>query len=218
VPTSPAASSADPVPKRRRNWWVWISGVLALLVIGLLVWALATRSDLDSSQDELADTQQQLDKAKLDLEQQQQAAEEPADEGGAGGALVAAGGLVAAKKVYDDLTQQLGATEKDLAETEQDLADANAAAEQAEQDAASAEKQVAEAGDETDKAQAEADKAKADAKAAESKATVVADCARAYLGAFGALFEGDDVEAQATKVREQLEGITDECEAALGEA
>jgi hypothetical protein len=33
--------------------------------------------------------------------------------------------------VYDDLTEQLGATEKSLAETEQDLEDANATAKQA---------------------------------------------------------------------------------------
>ncbi len=100
--------------------------------------------------------------------------------------------------------------------TEQDLEDANATAKQAEQDAAAAEKKAAEAGNETDKAKAEADKAKADAKVAESKAAVVADCAKAYFGVFGALFEGDDLEAQAAKVRKQLESITDECQAALG--
>lgn len=86
---------------------------------------------------------------------------------------------------------------------------------QAKADTARAEAAKAQA--EADKAKAEADKAKADAKAAESKATVVADCAKAYFGAFGMLFEGDDVQAQAAQVREQLKGITSDCEAALGE-
>ncbi len=130
--------------------------------------------------------------------------------------MVAAGGVAAAKAVYDDLTEQLGATEKGLAETEQELEDANAKAKQAEQDAAAAEKKAAKADSETEKAKAEADKAKADVKAAESKATVAADCGRAYLGALGGLFEGDDPSAQAPAVREQLKSITGDCQAALG--
>ena len=222
--TQPATSPADEAPRRRRNPWVWASGLLALVAAGLLVWALAVASDRDSTQDELESTQQQLTSAEQqlgeteqELEQQQSsdATSEEGDQGG--GAIVAAGGLAAAKAVYDDLTEQLGATEEELAATEQDLKDANADAKQAEEDAAAAEKKIDQAGNETDKAKAEADKAKADAKAAESKATVVADCAKAYFGAFGMLFEGDDVQAQAAQVREQLKGITSDCETALGE-
>ena len=223
------STSPEPSPtgasgaKKRRNAWVWISGVLAIVAVGLFVWALTIASDRDSTQDELASTQQQLsstkqqlDKTEQDLEQQQ-SSDATTDEGNSnGGALVAAGGLAAAKSVYDDLTEQLGATEDELAATEQDLKEANADAQQAEQEAAAADKKAKEAGNETDKAKAEADKAKADAKAAESKATVVADCAKAYFGAFGMLFEGDDVPAQAAKVREQLKGITSDCQAALG--
>jgi hypothetical protein len=59
-------------------------------------------------------------------------------------------------------------------------------------------------------------RAKADTKAAESKATITADCAKAYVSAIGTLFEGDAVRAQATQVREQLKGITSQCQAALG--
>jgi hypothetical protein len=81
--------------------------------------------------------------------------------------------------------------------------------------AAAAEKKAASADNETDKAKAEADQAKADAKATESKATVVADCTKAYFSAFGTLFGGDDVKAQASKVRQQLESITGECKTAL---
>jgi septal ring factor EnvC (AmiA/AmiB activator) len=208
----------EPATGKRRNWWVWISALLALVAAGLLVWALSVKSDQESAQDELANTKQQLDESE---QQQAQATPTPtpapADEG-PGGALAAAGGLAAAKAVYDDLTAELGATQEDLASTEQDLKDADAKAKQAEQDAAAAEKQAASAGNETDKAKAEADKAKADATAAESRAAIVGDCAKAYLSAFGTLLEGDDVSAQAAKVREQLKGITADCQAALGAA
>ena len=202
--------------EKHRNWWVWVSALLALVAAGLLVWALSVKSDQENAQDALASTKQQLEQS-----QQQQATPTPtptpADEG-SGGAVAVAGGLAAAKAVYDDLTEQLGATQQDLAATEQDLKDADAKAEQAEQDAADAEKQAASADNETDKAKAEADQAKAEATAAESRATVVADCAKAYLSALGTLLEGDDVGAQASKVREQLKGITSECQAALGAA
>lgn len=208
------AQPVAPGAKKRRNWWVWISALLALVAAGLLVWALSVKSDQESTQDELASTKQQLEKSK---QQQPQATATPTDQR-SGGALVAAGGLAAAKAVYDDLTAQLGATQQDLAATEQDLKDADAKAKQAEQDAAAAEKQAAGAKNDTEKAKAEADKAKADAQAAESRATVVANCAKAYLSAFGTLFEGDDVRAQASQIREQLKGITSDCQAALGAA
>ena len=219
----PPATPTDPEPARRRNSWKWVSGILALLAVALLAWALVATSDRDDTQEELTSTQEQLDstnqeldQAKQDLEQQQQASEASADDNDRrGGAVIAAGGLAAAKSVYDDVTEQLGATEQDLAATEQDLEDANAAAKQAEQDAAAAEKKATEAGNETDKAEAEADKAKADAKVAESKSAIVADCARAYFEVFGALFEGDDPQAQASTARKQLESITDDCQAAL---
>ena len=203
---------------KHRNWWVWISALLALVAAALLVWALSVKSDQQSTQDELTSTKQQLDESKQQLAQATPTpTPTPADEG-SGGAVALAGGLAAAKAVYDDLTEQLGATQQDLAATEQDLKDANAKAEQADKDAAAAEKQAASADNETDKAKAEADQAKAEATAAESKSAVVADCAKAYFSAFGTLFEGDDVGAQAEQVREQLKGITSECQAALGAA
>jgi chromosome segregation ATPase len=218
------APPAGPAQKKRRNPWIWISGLLALVAVGLLVWALSVKSDRDSTQDELAGAQQELTSTKQELDKTKQDAASQAtptptaESNGQGGALVAAGGLAAAKSVYDDLTSQLGATQEELAATEQDLQDANAKAKQAEQDAATAEKKAKDAGNDTDKANAEADKAKADAKAAESKATVVADCTKAYFTALGTLFEGEDVKAQAEKVREQLKGITSQCKTALGGA
>jgi hypothetical protein len=93
-------------PRRRRNPWVWVSGVLALIAVGLLVWALAATSDRDSAQHELTSTQQQLDttnqeldQTKEDLEQQQESSEASTDESdGSGGAVAAVGGLAAANR------------------------------------------------------------------------------------------------------------------------
>ena len=56
-------------------------------------------------------------------------------------------------------------------------------------------------------AQAEADQARAAADAANAKLDIAADCAKAYVSAFGMLFEGEDVEEQAPAVREQFASI-----------
>jgi hypothetical protein len=99
-------SPTDAAPRRLRNPWVWVSGVLALIAVGLLVWALAATSDRDSAQHELTSTQQQLDttnqeldQTKEDLEQQQESSEASTDESdGSGGAVAAVGGLAAANR------------------------------------------------------------------------------------------------------------------------
>lgn len=202
---------------KHRSPWLWVSLLLGAVAIGLVVWALTLKSDRDDARQQLTSTEQQLDQTKSDLEQQQaQPAATPTPEDNrSGGALVAAGGLAVAKSVYDDLTSQLGATQEDLAATEKELEQANADAEKAQKDADAAEKKAKDAGNETDKANAETDKAKADAKAAESKATVVADCTKAYFSALGTLFEGDDPKAKAETVRKQLKGITTQCQDAL---
>jgi Tfp pilus assembly protein PilN len=98
-------SPTDAAPRRLRNPWVWVSGVLALIAVGLLVWALAATSDRDSTQNELTSTQQQLDTTNQELdqtkqdEQQQESSEASTDESdGSGGAVAAVGGLAAANR------------------------------------------------------------------------------------------------------------------------
>jgi uncharacterized membrane-anchored protein YhcB (DUF1043 family) len=193
-----AATNAEPphdeAPKKHRNPWIWISGALAIIAIGLLVWALNTKSDLDSTQQDVNNLESQVEQGKQ-----------------SGSSFVAA-----AKTAFQELTQQLGATSEDLANAEQNVNDAQQTADQAQKDADTAKQAADKANDATEKAKAEADQAKADTKAAESKGTITADCAKAYVSAIGTLFEGDDVRAQATQVREQLKGITSQCQAALG--
>ena len=208
--------TASGQPAKRRKPWIWLSVVLTIVAAGLLFWALTINSDLDSTQQELAASQQELDKTKQELDASKQEVEQLQSEDGGGIRTRAA--LVAAKAVYDEFAQQLDATSEDLAATQQDLEEAEKAAAKAEQDAEAAKQDAADAGDETEKAKAQADQAKAEAKAAESKTAVVADCAKAYVSAFGALFEGDTASDQAPEVREQLSDITAVCKDELAGA
>ena len=144
---------------QRRNPWIWVSAALGLIAVGLLIWGLNTKSDLD-------DARKDVDRLEAQISQGKQT-----------GSTAAA----SYESAYDDLQKQLGTTQEDLATTEKDLEQAEQDAAQAEKDAAAASQEVAQAGNQTDKANAEAKQAQAEAQAAESKATVTAECAKAYL-------------------------------------
>lgn len=221
---------------------MWVSALLAVATIGMAVWGFTLRSDLNSTREdlaatsqELAGTRQELATTKQELDASRQQVEQLESEGTTdrrrrvAGALGAAGGLAAVKGVYDDLDEQLGATKEELGSTEEeldsteeeleaaqeDLEAATRAADAAAADAEAAEREAAEADTTSDRAQAETAQAKAEAEAATTRSTVVTDCVRAYVTAFGGLFEGDSVREQAAAVRERFEDITDDCEGAL---
>ena len=216
VSTDDLTPEPEAEPEKRRNAWIWVSAVLALLAIGLLVWALSLKSDLDSANDDLAAANKQVSSAKQELDKAQDTpTPTPTEEADDGDAALLAAGAVAAKALYDDLSDRLGATEQDLAETQQRLDDAERQAEQAEKDAAAADKRAAEASNETEKAQAEADKAQAEADAANAKLAIAKDCAKSYIASVGALLDAEDPEAKAAEVREQFKSITADCKAAL---
>jgi len=217
------AASPDP-PKKHRSPWIWVCAGLGVIAVGALVWAFATRSDLndtqsqlDSTEQELASTQQKLDAATPtptpSPTETPTATATPEEDNGK--PLLTAGALAAAKSVYDDLRQQLGATQDDLAQTQQDLDKANQQAEQADKDAAAAKDKASQASNETEKAQAEAEQARAETEAAQSKASIAVECAKGYISAFGTLFEGDDLKAQAEKVRTQIKQISADCKTAF---
>ena len=207
-------SAADsPAPtKKRRNRWIWVSAVLAVVAAGLLIWALTIQSDLDSTQQELAGAQEELDTTQQALDTAQQEVEQlqsEADDGIRTGVALGAG-----KLLYDEFAEQLGATNEDLEATQQDLENAQQAAEQAEKDAKAAKQKAADAADDTEKAQAEADEARAELEAAEARAAIAKDCAKAYITALAPAFEGEIDEDEA---RRQVSEITAACKDALGE-
>jgi hypothetical protein len=230
-----ASSSSDATPKRRRNWWIWVSAAVGLLAVGVLIWALTLRSDLEgtqgdldaatqelattgqdleSVQQELGSTQQELDATAEQLDDATQPAATPAasgeDEGnGQAAALVAAGAL------FTGLARELGATREDVDETEEELAGVQKEADAAEQAASAAKRQADDATDETGKANAEADQANAERDAAQAKAKITAECAKAYIAAFGGLFGSGHIRDQVPAVRKDLEGITTDCKAAF---
>jgi uncharacterized membrane-anchored protein YhcB (DUF1043 family) len=109
-----ASQPGGQAPKKHRNPWIWVSVGLAVVVVGLLIWALSTRSDLDSANQDNEELQSQLEKGK----------ETSSD------------ALEDAKAAYDDVTKDLGATSEDLAAAEQDVDQAEKAAEKAEAEAA----------------------------------------------------------------------------------
>jgi hypothetical protein len=237
-PDEPAPDQPEPRPetapetapepeRRRRSPLVWACGGLAIVAIVALVWALSTRSDLSDTQNQLDSTEQQLASSQQKLDDAAAtpaptatptatATPTPTAEDDNGRPLLTAGAIGAVKSIYDDLRQQLGATQEDLAQTQQDLDKANQQAEQADKDAAAAKDKASHASNETEKAQAEAEQARAETEAAQSKASIAIDCAKSYISAFGTLFDGDDLKAQADKVRTQVEQITADCKTAFG--
>jgi hypothetical protein len=235
IPQPDAASAPpDEVPKKRRNAWLWVSTGLGLVAVGLLIWALALRSDVDSAQDErdiakqgqasaetelataqqeLGSTKQELDTTEQQLDDVTQAAAAPASEEAQSkdgtAALVAAGALVTA------LARELGATQQDVTASEQELADAEKQADAAEQEAATAKRQADDATDDAEKADAQATQANAERDAAQAKARIAAECGKAYISAFGGLFGSGDLRGQVPAVRKDLEGITADCKTAF---
>ena len=208
-------------PQRRHSRWIWVSALLAIVAVGVTIWSLTLRSDLDNTQQELdtttqelASTKQQLDTTKQELATAQQDVKDLQSSQRRRTGLT----LVTGKVLYDEFAKQLGATRDELAATQQEVEDANKAATQAEQDAAAAEQDAANASNETDKAKAEANQAKAESQAAQSKAKAAASCAKAYIEAFGGLFEGDSPSAQAEIVRKDLQSVTADCKATLAGA
>ena len=139
----------------RRTPWIWISALLALIAVGLLVWALSLRSDLDDSEQQVADLQAQI------------------DSGGSKAQDIAA----AAKSLADDVRSAVGGASEDLTAAKEEI-------------------------------QARADDVSA-------KADVATECAKAYGAAFSSLAGADDIAAQLSSLRSDLQSISDECRAAL---
>ena len=190
-----ATTEPETSPASHRNVWIWISGLLVAVAIGVFVWGLTVKTDLDSTQDDLDQANAQITQLKAADEKQ----------GDAASAI-----MPAVKSAYDSLTEQLGVTTDDLAATTAELEAAQAAADQAATAAAAAKEKAGQAKEATAKVEAEAAAARADAEAARAKATVVADCAKAGLGVLGELFDGGLATVQQT-----LQSIASDCKTAL---
>jgi chromosome segregation ATPase len=177
----PPAPETDPLTgKEKRNWWIWVSVGLALVLAGVAFWLVQTRSDLEAAQQEASDA------------------------------------TTSYKAAYEELEDELGATQKDLASAQDDLEQAQRDAEAAEQEAADAREQADSADDEIDRATAQADAAEADAKAADAQATLVTDCANTFIDQVATVLQSADPAAAAEAAKTELQPIAADCREVIG--
>jgi preprotein translocase subunit SecF len=117
--------------EKHRNWWIWISAVLAVAVVALLIWGLGQQSDLNDLQQATstagasykqayADLEGELGTTKADLTQTEQ-------------------DLQAAKQAQDKAEKDAAAAQKQADDAQDDKAKAEAQAKQAQADADAAE-------------------------------------------------------------------------------
>jgi FtsZ-interacting cell division protein ZipA len=133
-PSTDEPTAPDAPRRRGHSPWLWVAIGLAVVAAGLLVWGIVTRSDLN-------DANAQLDS----------------------NAAAQTTAIAAAGKAYDEIADELGATQESLADAEQEVQDASAAAEQSQKQADAAKQQA-------DSAQQQAQAAEEQAKAAEEDA------------------------------------------------
>ena len=175
TPTEPAATSTPDVPPqpestthKRSLVWMIVAGVAIVAAIGLGAWALVLNDDLN-------DTEAQLDA-------QTAAAESVSAE--------------ADRRIADArarIQTALADVDSIVVVTDDDVAQAEQAATEAEQNVAEAQAAVDQAQGEAEQARAERDVAKAEAEQARAEAEQEKLCADASLAATEALAESDDV-------------------------
>lgn len=183
----------EQAPKKHLSPWLWVSVAVALVAIGLLVWGLNTRSDLDSANKHVDQLQNQV----------------------AGSAVTGTAVAASYKSAYEDLQQQVGSANADLSDTQDQVKQAEDATNKANDDAAAAKDKADKAANATDKANAEADQAKAEAEAAQQQAKVTTECAQALVTSLGAVLGSDDPKSEAANQKKQLEGFAGDCKKAL---
>ena len=171
--------------------WIIATVVLVAAVIGLGVYAISLRSDIDDKDAKIASQQQQL-------EQQQGVADDVQDAAASLGedAQQAFSRLGAE---IDKIQSQAKATQED---TEQAIADAEKAAEEAQARAESAQ-------DDVEEANARADEAEAQAEAAGA-------CARGYLSAIGGAFDASSLSEGISQAMSEIEKLNASCLEELG--
>jgi predicted nucleic acid-binding Zn-ribbon protein len=182
-----------PPEHKHRNWWIWVSAGLAVVVAGLIAWQINTARDLDAAQQRNQELQAQIDAGKQsgsDAASSYQAA-------------------------YKDLERELGAAQQDLAATQQELEDAQQSAADAERQAAEAKQRAADADNATEKASAEAEQAQAELEASQARVTIVKDCANTFVGELAVVAQAPDPTAAAESAKTELQGILQDCKNAL---
>ena len=129
--SDPRAPAAPPASRKRPWGWIAVAGLLAVGVVGLVIYAVNLNSDLDDANAKVASQQKQIDEAQDT-------------------------GVAAAKAAYDDLSTKLGAAQQDASQAAEQ---ASEKLNQAEQAAADAKGTAEEVQKEADAAKAKAETA-----------------------------------------------------------
>ena len=206
---------------RRRGKAIRGSGsapVLVLVAAGLLIWALTSQSDSRRARSRRSSAAagarryaEGARRAKKELEATKKDCAEAESERdrrlGTGPAVVAG------KALYDEVAEELDATNQDLGATQQELEAAEKKATQAEQDAKAAKQATADAGPRRRRRRRRRIRRRRSVKAAQSKAEVAADCAKAlHLGVRRAV-RGRQPDGPGAGDAEQLAAVTATCKA-----
>lgn len=70
LPPDPVDAPDQTAGRRRRPWgWIAVCGVLALVAVGVTIWALSLNSDLNHQRDQTAAAQQQAEQASSQADQ-----------------------------------------------------------------------------------------------------------------------------------------------------
>lgn len=165
----------------------------AVAAVGLLIWGIRTKSDLNDANKQVKDLQSQVKHV----------------------GIASSAATASFKSAYEDLTDELGSTSKDLTSTQDDLKKAEQDATNAQKEADAAKHEADKAGNQTDKANAETKQAQAETKAAQSQAQLATDCANAALTGVGQLLQSDDPKAAVEDMQKQLQSFSDTCKPVL---
>jgi hypothetical protein len=183
------------VPERRRpTGWIVLTAVLAVVAVGLGIWAFSAQADADDTQKQL-DAQQQQQAVGADELPDAEAT--PAQESAATPEPEAVDADT--QQRYEDVKDELGLTGENVDQVDAKLDEAVASAEQAEQAR-------------TDAANA-VDRARAEAEAFKAQAGVARACFSGTLGALDEAFSGGGVQAAVT----ELETLAGQCRSAASQ-
>lgn len=172
----------------RPTLWIVIAGMCALAAIGLLIWGLSTKSDLDDANAQLAQEQ-----STLSDEERAAAASE------------------AKERAFGERTQQRYQQLRDR------FLSAQKRAETLKSDVERESAEVAQARADASEAQGQDARLQAQLREAREQLQLAGTCARGAITALDHFFDAADVQTGADRAIKHLEDLQDQCQEAAGE-
>ena len=225
---SPAGDEAPEQPTRGRNPWLWATAGLAVVAIGLGVWALHERSNADDAKADLQAEEQKATTTKSSTTevhvqtqpqtatQEQQGTSETTTGSDDNGPRV--GLLAGAAAAFAAARKQLNENQAQVDDLEKEVDKANAEADKAQQDAEKAKAQAADTSDAQKKAEAEAEQAQAEKRQFGAKAQAAAACAKSMLEIVGDIPKGSSPEEGLKAAGDEITALVPKCKDSVASA